>query len=274
LVKGVSESLAGRVQFIPVSGLSLEECGWKSWERRWLRGGFPPSLLAPSDPASWRWRQNFVSTFLERDLPLLGVRTPAETLRRFWTMLAHYHGQTWNGAELGRSLGVTEKTARHYLDLLAGAYMVRVLEPWFENTGKRQVKSPKVYLRDSGLLHALLNLQTATELRGHPKFGASWEGFAMEELLVDLEFAHPFFWATQRGAELDLLLERGGRRIGVEFKCTDTPSTTKSMHIALDELNLELLLVVYPGGRALPLHAKITAMPLAEAKRTLAGQAG
>ena len=274
LVKGVSESLAGRVQFIPVSGLSLAECGWERWEARWLRGGFPPSLLAPGDAVSWRWRQNFISTFLERDLPALGIRTPAETLRRFWMMLAHYHGQIWNGAELGRSLGVSEKTARHYLDLLAGAYMVRVLPPWFENISKRQVKSPKIYLRDSGIFHALLNLESAAEMRAHPKFGASWEGFAMEELLSTLEFAQPFFWATQRGAELDLLLERGGRRIGVEFKCSDAPGTTKSMHIALEELKLEHVLVVYPGTRILPIHPKITVMPLAEASRAVTQHLG
>jgi predicted AAA+ superfamily ATPase len=267
LIKGVSESLAGRVRFVPVAGLNLVEAGLQAQGALWLRGGFPRSFLAASETASLRWRKDFITTQVERDIPQLGIQVPPETLRRFWTMLAHYHGQTWNGEELARSMGVSGKTVRHYLDILAGTYLVRVLPPWFENLGKRQTKSPKVYLRDSGLLHAFLNVSSMAALQSHPKYGASWEGFALEQMLDLAGSFQAHFWSTRQGAELDLLLERDGRRIGVEFKCADAPVMTKSMHIALQDLKLDRLLVVYPGSTSYPIHPKAVALPLADALR-------
>jgi len=267
LIKGVSESLAGRVRFVPVAGLCIEETGLEARGDLWLRGGFPRSFLATSEAASLRWRKDFITTLVERDIPQLGIQVPPETLRRFWNMLAHYHGQTWNGEELARSMGVSGKTVRHYLDILAGTYLVRVLPPWFENLGKRQVKSPKVYLRDSGLLHAFLNVGSMAALQAHPKYGHSWEGFALEQVLHRAGTFQAHFWSTRQGAELDLLLERDGRRMGVEFKCADAPTMTKSMHVALQDLKLDRLLVVYPGNASYPIHPKVTAMPLADALR-------
>lgn len=269
LVKGVSESLAGRVGFIDLSGFSLAEVGPDRRDRLWSRGGFPRSFLAPDEAASFTWRRDFIRTFLERDIPQLGFTTPAETLRRFWTMVAHYHAQLWNAADFGRSLGSSENTARRYLDILAGAFMLRVLPPWFENLKKRQVKAPKIYLRDSGLLHALLQLPGLHEVRGHPKLGASWEGFVLEQLLA----AHPtrdaYFWATHGGAELDLLIFKSGRRHGFELKYTDAPAMTRSMHVALKDLKLDRLWVVYPGAQTYPLHDQVTAVPLAGAVEAL-----
>ena len=204
LIKGVSESLAGRVGFIDLGGFDLGEVGLEKRDQLWLRGGFPPSFLATEDSASMAWRDDFVRTFLERDIPQFGISIPAETLRRFWTMMAHYQGQLWNATQLARSLGTSENTARRYLDILAGAYMIRVLPPWFENIRKRQVKAPKIYLRDSGLLHALLQLTTVADLQSHPKLGASWEGFALEQVIAALGNRDVYFWATHGGAELDL----------------------------------------------------------------------
>ena len=206
LVKGVSESLAGRVGFVDLGGFSLAEAGVEGLHELWQRGGFPKSFLAASDMAAERWRQNFIRTFLQRDIPQLGIRIPAETLRRFWMMVAHYHGQIWNGAELARSFGVSETTVRHYLDLLTGTFLLRQLPPWFENLGKRQYKAPKVYVRDSGLLHSLLGVRRRDELLGHPKLGASWEGFALEQVLHVTGAAEAFYWGTHAGAELDLVL--------------------------------------------------------------------
>jgi predicted AAA+ superfamily ATPase len=263
LVKGASESLAGRVGFVDLSGLTLAEIGIEHSATRWVRGGLPRSFLADDDRASMTWRQDFIRTFLESDLPQLGITLPAETLRRFWTMVAHYHGRTWNAAEFARSLGTAENTARRYLDILAGAFMVRVLPPWFENVGKRQVKAPKTYLRDSGLLHALLQLTTLEELQGHPKLGASWEGFASEEVIAALATRDAYYWATHGGAELDLLVRAGGKRYGFEFKYADAPGTSRSMHVALDDLSLEHLWVVYPGDKEYALTDRITALPLA-----------
>ena len=273
LTTGVSESLAGRVHFVPVPGFSLEETGGGTQSRLWLRGGFPRSFLAESDEASFRWREDFARTFLERDMPQLGIRVPAETLRRFWTMLCHYHGQVWNGSELARSIGVTLNTVRHYLDILCGGYVVRVLLPWYENVKKRQVKSPKVYVRDCGLLHYLLGMDTMSALRSNPRYGASWEGFALEQALVRFGEGNAIFWRTQRGAELDLLLLRGGKRIGFEFKCCDAPTMSKSMHIALQDLGLSMLHVVYPGTESYPLHERVMAVPLDRLDRLdLAGE--
>lgn len=278
LIRGVSESLAGRVGFVDLSGFDLDEVGATSARRLWVRGGFPPSFLARSEGASAQWRHDFVRTFLERDVPQLGIRVPAEMLRRFWTMLAHYHAQIWNGAELARSLAVSEKTVRRYLDLLAGAYVVRQLPPWFENIGKRQYKSPKVYVRDSGLLHALLSVETMADLEGHPKYGASWEGFALEQVLAAAGERDAYFWSSHAGAELDLLLLRHGKRFGVEFKVSDAPRMTKSLHVAIADLGVERAWILYPGTERYRVHEKVEALPLAQAFAELAplhpGQSG
>lgn len=262
LVKGVSETLAGRIQFVDVAGFSLSETGPEEQDKLWLRGGFPRAFLAKNADAWERWMEGFTRTFLERDIPGLGSKVSPEALGRFWRMLAHFHGQTWNAAELARSMDVSVTAANHYRDLLAGTFMARVLPPWFENLGKRLVKSPKVYLRDSGVLHHLLGINTMPELHSHPRYGASWEGFALEQTLIAHGEREAYFYATQRGAELDLLLLRKGRRWGFEFKCSEAPATTKSMHIALEDLKLDHLWVVYPGTLRYPLTDKITALPL------------
>jgi predicted AAA+ superfamily ATPase len=259
-----SESLAGRMETITLPGFSLAEVGARTLNRHWLRGGFPRSFLARTQEDSLRWRNEFIQAFLERDLPQLGISIPAQALRRFWAMVAHYHGNIWNAAEPARSLGVSEPTVRRYLDLLTGVFLVRQLPPWHENLGKRQVKAPKVYVRDSGLLHTLLGIRTDTELLHHPKCGASWEGYAVEETLNLVQPDDAYFWATHQGAELDLLLLKDGRRFGVEIKRTDAPTLTPSMRIALDDLRLEHLIVLYPGVRRYPLSAHVTAVPLAE----------
>lgn len=270
LVRGVSESLAGRAGFVDLGGFRLQEVGAEQSERLWLRGGFPRSFLARDDTASLEWRQDFIRTFLERDLPALGLRIASETLLRFWTMVAHYHGQIWNGAELARSLGLSEKTVRSYLDLLTEAYVLRQLQPWHENLGKRQYKAPKAYVRDSGLLHALLSVETRMQLAGHPKQGASWEGFALEQVLDAAGTRQAFFWGTHGGAELDLMLMLGGKRYGVEFKCADGPVMTKSLHIALEDLKLERAWIVYPGAESYPVHEKVRVCPLPELLERLA----
>lgn len=262
LLKGVSESLAGRANFIEVGGFTLDEVGRKNWPALWLRGGFPRSYLADDEGAGLRWREAFITAFLERDLPQLGISIPAATLRRFWTMMAHYHGQIWNASELARSLGADYKTTGRYLDVLAGAYAIRVLPPWFENLGKRLVKSPKVYVRDSGLLHALLDIESERQLLSHARLGASWEGFALGQVLAAWPAARPWFWSTHQGAELDLLLEHRGKRYGFEFKYGDAPAATKSMHIAMEDLKLRHLWVVYPGTREYALGDAMTAVPI------------
>lgn len=262
LLRQSSESLAGRIETIALSGFSLAEVGKPALNRHWLRGGFPRAFLAKTHDESIRWRQEFIQTFLERDLPQLGVSISAQALWRFWTMVAHYHGNIWNAAEPARSLGVSEPTIRRYLDLLTGVFMVRQLAPWHENIGKRQVKAPKIYMRDSGLLHALLGIRTESELLHHPKCGASWEGYAVEEVCKLLQPDEAYFWATHQGAELDLLLLKDGRRLGVEIKRTDAPSLTSSMRIALADLRLEHLIVLYPGTRQYSLAARVTVVPL------------
>ena len=262
LVKGVSETLAGRMLFVDVGGFSLAEVGPGHQDRLWMRGGFPRAFLAASTAAWSRWMGSFSRMFLERDVPGLGSRVSAAALGRFWRMLAHGHGQVWNAADLARSMDVSVTAVNHYRDLLAGAFMVRVLPPWFENLGKRLVKSPKVYLRDSGVLHFLLGVEAMRDLTAHPRFGASWEGFAIEQILLAHGERDAYFYATHRGAELDLLLLRRGRRWGFEFKCADAPRTTKSMHVVIDDLGLEHLWVVYPGEREYPLADAITALPL------------
>ena len=262
IVKGISESLAGRVGFVDLSGFHLGEVGTEALDTLWLRGGFPRSFLASSNATSQRWRTNFVRTFLEQDIPQLGIRTASETLRRFWTMVAHYHGQTWNAAELARSLGSSEPTARQYLDILCGTYMVRRLQPWHTNLGKRELKAPKIYLRDSGLLHSLLGIHSRQELLSHPKLGASWEGFAIEQVLARFGDHDAYYWGTHNGAELDLLLFRNGKKWGFEFKVGDGPMMTKSLHSANNELQLERTWIVYPGESRYPVHDRVEALPL------------
>jgi len=262
LIKEGSESLAGRVSFIDVTGFSLSELGPDTLTRLWWRGGFPRAYLASNDAAARQWLEDFRRTFLERDIPQLGIQVPAATLGRFWTMVAHYHGQVLNLAELARALGASEPTARRYVDILSGTYVVRQLPPWFENLKKRQVRSPKIYIRDSGLLHALLGIGDSPGLQSHPKLGASWEGFCVEQILSVCGDREAYFWGTHGGAELDLLLRHAGRRIGVEFKYADQPSTTKSMRIALQDLALDHLYVVHPGEHTFALDASITAITL------------
>jgi hypothetical protein len=262
LVRGVSESLAGRIGFVDLSVLNLNEVGAQQRDRLWTRGGFPRSFLAEDEEASTAWREDFIRTFLERDIPQLGITIPSETIRRFWTMVAHYHGQVWNAAEFARSLGSAEKTARRYLDILAGAYMVRVLSPWFQNVGKRQIKAPKIFIRDTGVLHTLLQIRTLSDLQGHPKLGASWEGFALEHVIAAFGTRDAYFWATHAGAELDLLVMAQGRRLGFEFKYADAPGRSRSMLVALEDLKLEHLWIVYPGAQAYSLDEKITVCPL------------
>jgi len=269
LVKGASESLAGRIGFVDLPGFDLAEIGHERFVDLWQRGRLPRSFLAPDDAVSFQWRSDFIRTFLERDIPQLGITVPAETLRRFWTMVAHYHGQVFNAAEFARSLGSAEATARRYLDLLSGAYVIRQVQPWHANISKRQVKSPKVYLRDSGLLHALLSVESMDQLTAHPKVGASWEGFVIEEIAAAARSRDLYFWATHAGAELDLLLFRSGKRIGVEAKLTDAPRTSKSMRIALRDLDLDHLYIVYPGDKTFALDVQITAVAMTELRETL-----
>lgn len=262
LVREASESLAGRLETISVSGFSLAEVGEERLNQHWLRGGFPLSYLAASDANSQIWRKNFIQTFLERDLPQWGIQIPAATLMRFWTMLAHYHGQTWNAAEASRSFGVSDMTVRRYLDILEGVFMIRVLQPWYANLHKRQIKSPKIYFRDSGLLHTLLGIHSELDLYTHPKIGASWEGYAIEETIKAVRPDEAYFWGTHNGAELDLLLLKDGKRLGVECKRKDAPRLTPSMKIAMEDLGLDRLIVFYPGQRAYPLAERIEVMPI------------
>ncbi len=264
LIRQSSESLAGRIAYYQLGGFTLDEVSPDRMNQLWLRGGFPRSFLADDDETSAEWRREFIQTFLERDVPQLGVQIASTTLQRFWTMLAHVHGQIWNASEFGRSFGVADTTVRRYLDLLTSTFVVRQLQPWHENLKKRQVKSPKIYLTDSGLLHTLLNLETAVDVERHPKLGASWEGFALNEVQARLgaRADECFFWATHAGAELDLLVVRGGRRLGFEFKRTDAPKPTRSMHTALEDLTLDRLEVVHAGEHTFPLSESIRALSL------------
>ena len=261
LLRQSSESLAGRLETVIIGGLTLTDVGKGEYERHWLRGGFPLAFLARDDTDSLSWRKNFIQTFLERDIPQFGISIPSMTLLRFWTMLAHYHAQVWNAAEPARSLGVNESTVRRYLDLLHGVFMVRQLQPWHENLKKRQVKSPKVYFRDSGLLHQLLGIRTMEELLTHPKCGASWEGYIVEEAISSVRPDEAYFWATHGGAELDLLFFKNGRRLGIEIKRMDAPRITTSMKVALEDLALERLAIVYPGERRFSLAENVEVVP-------------
>ncbi|MGH8285125.1 MAG: ATP-binding protein [Steroidobacteraceae bacterium] len=262
LLQQSSESLAGRVAFVEMTGFVLDEMPPRDLGRLWLRGGFPRSFLARSERISFAWREDFIRTFLERDLVQLGVRVPALTMRRFWTMVAHYSAGIWNASEIGRSLGEAHTTVRRHLDALSAALVVRVLEPWFENIGKRQVKAPKVYVRDTGVLHALLGITDRRGLEGHPKLGASWEGFVIEQLLARLEQPQAYYWRTQAGAELDLLLFVRSRRVGIEIKRADAPTITPSMVSALADLSLDRLFVVHPGVTRYALSERIEVLSL------------
>ena len=270
LLRQSSESLAGRIAIVEMAGFTLEELNRADLNRLWLRGGLPRSFLARTEAASTAWREDFIRTFLERDLAQLGVQVPSGTMRRFWTMAAHCSGGIWNSSEIGRSLGEAHTTVKRHLDALSGALVVRVLEPWFENLGKRLVKSPKVYIRDSGLLHTLLGISDLRQLDGHPVVGGSWEGFIMEQLLAHLPKAKAYYWRTQAGAELDLLLFLKGRRIGIEIKRADAPKMTPSMGSALDDLELHRLLVIYPGTVRYTLRPKVEVMSLAQCVTELA----
>jgi uncharacterized protein len=263
LLQQSSETLAGRLETVPLEGFRLSDLGVSAQNRHWLRGGFPLAYTPRRESDSVSWRRQFLQTFLERDMPQLGIQIPAIALRRFWNMVAHYHGQIWNAAELARALAVNETTVRRYLDLMAGVFMVRQLPPWFENLGKRQVKSPKVYVRDSGLLHSLLGITNRLDLENHPKVGASWEGYAVEEVLKSFRPDEAYYWATYNGAELDLLLFKDGRRIGVECKRADAPELTRSMKTALADLKLDHLYILYPGDKAYSLGKKVEVVPLA-----------
>jgi len=263
IVKNVSETLAGRTEFIELAGFNLVETG-SDYDHLWLRGSFPRSFLALSNDDSLAWRSGFIRTFLERDIPQLGITIPASAMRRFWAMLAHFHGQTLNSSELGRSLSLSDKTIRSYLDILSGTFMVRQLQPWYENISKRQVKAVKIYFRDSGLLHSLLEIPTQRALMEHPRLGASWEGFALEQTIQLIKPDSVYFWATHSGAELDLLFNKNGKRYGVEYKFNEAPKASKSMRVAINDLSLAHLWIVYPGKEAYPVTEKISVVPLKE----------
>ena len=263
-VKEVSESLAGRVAYHDLGPLTIDETGVREWRRLWFRGGFPRSFLADDDTASALWREDFIRSHLERDVPALGISIPAETLRRFWVMVSHYHGQVLNLSELGRSFGVSDHTVRRYLDILSGTFMIRLLPPWHANVGKRLVKAPKLYIRDSGLFHALHTIATPVQLESHPKLGASWEGFAMEQAIRLMGVAHPHFWRTHTGAELDLVWQAQGALWGMEFKFRDAPGMTRSIRAVLRDLPLQHLWIVYPGPDRYRLDKAVTVLPLAE----------
>jgi len=264
LLRQGSETLAGRIIYHELGGFSLDEVGIKNYQKLWIRGGFPRSYLAPSDTLSEEWRRGFIRTFLERDLPQLGITIRSATMHRFWAMLAHYHGQIWNASEFGRSFGVADTTVRNYLDLLSSALVVRQLLPWHENISKRQVKSPKVYISDSGILHALLGIKSYIDLELHPKVGASWEGFVIEHVIRRMGFRNEecFFWATHGGAELDLLVIRGRRRLGFEVKLTSSPRVTPSMRSALSDLKLQRLYIIHSGDKTFQIERNIQAIAI------------
>ncbi|MFK5927226.1 MAG: ATP-binding protein [Desulfuromusa sp.] len=262
IIKSASETLAGRIEFVELAGFDLQEIGSQGTTDLWLRGGFPRSFLAKNETDSLAWREGFTRTFLERDIPQLGINIPAAAMRRFWTMLAHAHGQIWNASSLGRSMGLSDKTVRNYLDILSGTFMVRQLQPWHANLKKRQVKAPKIFLRDSGLLHSLLGIETHHQLQGHPGLGASWEGFALEQTVRFLRLQNVYFWATHSGAELDLYFVAGGKNYGIEFKYSTTPQMTRSMHSAINDLDLEHLWIMYPGEHNFPIQEQVSVVPL------------
>jgi predicted AAA+ superfamily ATPase len=266
LIRQGSETLAGRISFIELTGFSLEETGFDQWEKLWIRGGFPRSFLAENDAVSVTWREDFIRTFLERDVPNLGIQIPAAMLSRFWAMLSHYHGQVFPASEIGRSLQIADTTARRYLDLLTGTFLIRQLKPWYYNTSKRIVKRPKLYFRDSGLLHALMSVSEKNDLLHHPRHGASWEGFALEQVIHALRLSDDqvYFWAVHTGAELDLVFQKRGKTWGIEIKWTDSPSVTRSIRSGMEELGLEHVWIVHPGDRVRSLESRVTATGLRE----------
>lgn len=264
LIAQSSESLAGRIHYLELMPFSFEET--REYKNLWLRGGFPLSYLAETDVDSSQWRADYVKTFLEQDIPNLGIHIPPQNLRRFWMMLSHYHGQIFNASEVGNSLGLSHNTVKKYLDILTGTFMMRQLQPWYENIAKRQVKSSKVYFRDSGIYHALLGIDTHDALWLHPKLGASWEGFALESVIrhLGIDYQDCYFWATHNQAELDLLIVKGSQRLGFEFKHTTAPKLTPSMKIAMEDLKLDKLTVIYAADKAFPLGVDIACIPLLE----------
>ena len=274
LMKEVSESLAGRVAYHDLGPLAVDETGVREWRRLWLRGGFPRSYLSDDETTSARWREDFIRSHLERDIPALGISIPAETLRRFWVMVSHYHGQTLNLSEVGRSFGVSDHTVRRYLEILSGTFMIRLLPPWHANVGKRLVKAPKLYIRDSGLFHALHAIETPVQLESNPKLGASWEGFAMEQAIRLMDVTHPYFWRTHTGAELDLVWQAHGGLWGMEFKYQDAPRMTRSIRAVMRDLPLRHLWIVYPGPDRYRLDDAVSVLPMAELPDTAAAPVG
>lgn len=268
LLAQTSESLAGRISYLELSGFTLESLPEDSAQKLWIRGGFPKSFLAPDEKTSFTWRRELITTFLERDIPNLGIRIPAEALRRFWTMLGHYHGQVFNASEIGRSLGISEMTSRRYLDILSATFLIRQIQPWFYNTKKRIIKRPKIYFRDSGILHALSSLEDLDHLLSHPKLGASWEGFALEQAVqhLNLRQEEVFFWGLHTGGELDFVFQHQGKLWGVEAKYSEAPTLTPSMRKAHEELSLAHLWVLYPGSEEYPLDKRTSAVPLRRLK--------
>lgn len=266
LIRQSSESLAGRISYVEIGGFSLQLLGTPKAEKLWIRGTFPRSFLASSEAASYQWRQDFIATFLERDIPQLGINIPAKSLGRFWKMLAHYHGQIFNASEIGKSLGISDHTAQRYLDLLSGTFMVRQLRPWYYNTKKRIIKRPKVYFRDSGILHALFALEGKKDVLLHPKLGASWEGFALEEAIKTARLTEDeaFFWGVHGAAEIDLVFQKKGGLYGVEVKYAQAPNLTQSIRSAFKELSLKHLWIIYPGKESYPLDRNVTVIPLAD----------
>ena len=271
IIKNASESLAGRIEFVDLQGFDILETGTDKLNQLWLRGGFPLSYLANSEEDSTAWREGFIRTFLQRDIPQLGINIPSTTMRRFWTMIAHSHGQLLNSSQLANSMGISDKTIRSYIDILSATYMIRPLQPWFANLKKRQVKSPKIYLIDTGLLHHLLGINNIETLLGHPQAGASWESFVIEQILRIKPALQHYFWSTYSGAEVDLFAVSGNKRIGIEIKFTDSPKTSKSMHSAINELELSKLYVIFPGSERYPMHNSIEACPLPDFIKEISG---
>ena len=274
LLQQSSESLAGRLEMIEMGGFSLNEVGLKNDAHLWLRGGFPLAFLAKNDVDSFIWRKNFIQAFLERDLRQQGIDISVVSLHRFWTMLAHSHGQIWNAAPFASSLGISDPTVRRYLDILTGVFMVRQIQPWHVNIKKRQVKAPKAYIRDTGILHALLGLKNESEILVHPRCGASWEGYVIEQVIRSVEPDDVYFWSTHNGAEIDLVFSKGGRMYGLECKRADAPTMTPSMRIALDDLKLERIIVIYPGEKRYSLHKKVEVVPFDEMMGGMKGMFG
>jgi predicted AAA+ superfamily ATPase len=266
LLKQSSDSLAGRIGYYRLEGFRLSDVGIEDFRKLWVRGSFPRSYTAQSGEESWLWRENYITTFLEKDIPQLGIQIPALALRRFWKMLSHYHGQVINYSEIGRSLGISDTTVKKYIDILESTFMVRVLPPWFTNLGKRLVKSPKIYIRDSGIFHSLMTIETIEQLESHNKLGASWEGYALEcvSRSIGKRDEEMYFWSTHSGAEVDLFWQGGGENWGIEFKYADAPRLTKSMHIAMTDLELKHLWIVYPGKDRYQLAENITVLPLVQ----------